>query len=78
MLLEALLDPGADIHAMRSLRMQLRWAAWTGDTAEVEALLQTGADAGAKDEDGTTPLHWAAVEGTRDGGRDAAGRRSES
>ena len=42
---------------------ELHWAARTGQTATVAALLAAGADANVPDPDGMTPLHFAAMNG---------------
>jgi ankyrin repeat protein len=44
-------------------RSALHEAARRGDAAEVERLVRSGADVGAKDRDGVTPLHHAAHNG---------------
>jgi ankyrin repeat protein len=41
----------------------LHQAAATGDTDVVKLLLAKGADVNAKEDDGWTPLHWAARNG---------------
>ena len=38
-------------------------AAWKGDLIKVQTLLEMGANPNAKDDNGWTPLHWAAQEG---------------
>lgn len=45
---------------------QLMAAARQGDAAAVEAMLAAGADAGAADVDGNTPLMYAAARGQAD------------
>lgn len=48
---------------MQSGRSALHWAATRGNTSVVIALLEAGAEGGARDVSGKTPLHCAAVAG---------------
>lgn len=50
----------------KKLSGKLVGAALTGDTARVHALLRSGADPEAADQDGTTPLYAASVQGCAD------------
>ena len=60
--LEALLAAGADLEAQWGLGTSLHMAAgFSENPAVLEILLAAGADLEAQDEDGHTPLHWAAA-----------------
>ena len=56
----ALALPALPVHADPGVNRDLFEAARRGNASEVKAALAAGADPGALDEYGTTPLHWAA------------------
>jgi ankyrin repeat protein len=53
--------------------MPLHEAAWRGDVAAIERLLNGGAEVDATDDMGATALYWAALGGHRSGPHDCAG-----
>ncbi len=52
-----------DIRTLLQNTDELLKAAGSGDIQEVNSLINKGANVNATDQDGKTPLHWAAVKG---------------